>query len=384
MRKRALTIACVAVLTATIAAVVHWYSSGPERVGAAPAPCGYAIGVLGPLTGAGAFALPAKRAVQLAVDGYNKGKESSCLVVKAFDTATDAPSAAQAAVDDKTVVGIVGPMASGGADVVGALLDSAGLSMITPSASAPDLSTQGWKTFHRAVSSDAVQGPAAAAYLKSVLKATKVYVLDDASPYGSDLAEDVAARLQQAVVDRSHTDMDGLKSDLRATVLRIKSSQATALYYGGFPGSAGLLRKQLTAAGWNGVMISGDGIKDAEFVERAGNAAARGTVVTCLCMPADEMTGTFVGAFRARWNSEPDGYAGYAYDAASIFVRGLAAGKVTRQEINDQVSASPYVGVAGTYQFTSAGELVDQDSRAWIYKVDANGQFVPDRRAPTA
>ena len=62
---------------------------------------------------------------------------------------------------------------------------------ITASATRPSLADQNWKTFFRVVGNDLSQGPAAGNYIKNVLKAEKVYVIDDQSAYGAGLADEV-------------------------------------------------------------------------------------------------------------------------------------------------------------------------------------------------
>src|SRR6266542_2895508 len=64
-----------------------------------------------------------------------------------------------------------------------------------------DTATNGWKVFHRGVANDDSQGPAAANYIKKVLNAQKVFVIDDQSAYGSGLADAVKKALGSLVVD---------------------------------------------------------------------------------------------------------------------------------------------------------------------------------------
>src|SRR6185436_5920922 len=94
-------------------------------------------------------------------------------------------------VQDAAIIGVVGPAFSGELQAAAPILDQGGVTVISASATAPSLSTHGWATFHRIVGNDAVQGPAAGRLLKDVLRAQKVFVIDDASPYGSALADQV-------------------------------------------------------------------------------------------------------------------------------------------------------------------------------------------------
>ncbi len=100
----------------------------------------------------------------------------------------------------------------------------AGLNTITASATNPLLSENGWKTFHRILGNDATQGPAAAKYIKDVLKATKVFVSDDTSEYGKGLADIVKKDLGSAVVGTDETAADGKQDDFSPTVTKAKAS----------------------------------------------------------------------------------------------------------------------------------------------------------------
>ena len=60
------------------------------------------------------------------------------------------------------MLGVVGPSFSGATKAIGATYGDAGLSFISPSATNPTLSQQGFPTFHRIVPSDNVEGSQAA------------------------------------------------------------------------------------------------------------------------------------------------------------------------------------------------------------------------------
>ena len=104
------------------------------------------------------------------------------------------------------------------------------------------------------------------------------------------------------------------------------------MFYGGYYPNGGLIRKQLTAAGWKGTLVGGDGMKDPGLSKAAGNAAAEGTVVTCPCSPPEQAGGTFVADYKAKWNVAAGTYSDVAFDAANIFLQGIDAGNTTHGE----------------------------------------------------
>src|SRR5581483_4687528 len=134
---------------------------------------------------------------KVAVQQFNQANTSCQVELKQFDSAGDpaqAPALANAVVQDKDVVGVVGPAFSGESKAADPIFNEAGVPTITASATNPALSTNGWKVFHRAVANDDFQGPADAKYILNDLKAKKVAVIDDASEYGKGIADVVRTK----------------------------------------------------------------------------------------------------------------------------------------------------------------------------------------------
>ncbi|WP_405098862.1 branched-chain amino acid ABC transporter substrate-binding protein [Micromonospora sp. NBC_01412] len=360
--------------------------SGTEEGGSSAA-CGLKIGFFGPLTGdAAGLGIHMRNGTKLAIDQYNKDNADCKVNLEQYDSQGDpakTPPLAQQAVGDTKVVGLVGPAFSGESEVGGPIFDAAGLPTITPSATRPSLSTKGWKVFHRGVGNDTSQGPAAGRYIKNVLKAEKVYVVDDQSAYGTGLVDEVKKVIGTVVgEDKVQVKQTGFS----AVVTKIVGSGATALFFGGYYTEAGLLLKQLRGAGWKGTMIAGDGVNDALFIKVAGQAVAEGTILTCPCAPATAAKGSFVTDYKAAFeNAEPGTYADVSYDITKIYLEGIKAGKATRADLLAFVKSYNKAGAATgvTYKFEANGELDPAQVLVWAFKVNA-GKVVPDIEIPKA
>jgi len=351
------------------------------------AACGMRIGFFGPLTGdAAGLGIHIRNGAKLAIDQYNKDNADCTAEIVEYDSQGDpakAPALATQAVGDQKVIAIIGPAFSGESEVADPILQSGGLPSITPSATRPSLSTKGWSVFHRGVGNDTSQGPAAGRYIKNVLKADKVYVVDDQSAYGAGLADEVKKVIGTPV---GEDKVQVKQTNFSAVVTKIRNSGATALFFGGYYTEAGLLLKQLKGAGWTGTMIAGDGVKDANFISVAGQAAAEGTITTCPCAPATAAKGTFVTDYKAAFdNAEPGTYADVSYDITKIVLEGLKDGKATRADMLSWIKAynkaGPATGV--TYKFESTGELDPTQVIVWAFKVQA-GKLVPDQEIAKA
>ena len=350
--------------------------------------CGYKLAFFGALTGSSAnLGVNIEQGFELAINQYNEKKGSTCIEVAKFDSQGEpgvAPGVARNLVADKKILGIVGPPFSGESEAADPIFEAAGIATVTPSATRVSLSANGWKVFHRAVANDDAQGPAAGNYIKNVMKAEKVFVANDQSAYGAGLSEVVEKTLGTAVVAKDKTEADGKQTDFSALVQKVQSSGATALFYGGYYTNAGIIRKQLTAAGWKGTLLGGDGMKDPGLSKASGTAAAVGTVVTCPCSPPEAAGGTFVNDYKAKWNVAAGTYSDVAFDAANIFLQGIDAGNNTTEKLNTYLSTVNYKGIANTYKFTDKGELDPSLIKVWAFKFDQSGDAVKDQEIKTS
>jgi len=344
--------------------------------------CGLELATFGALTGAsGSFGSYIRDGAQLAVDQYNAKNKGCEVTLKPFDSEGSpdkAPGLARQLVADTKIVGVIGPAFSGESEAANPIFEEAGVTVITPSATRPSLSTKGWKVFHRAVANDDKQGPAAASYIKNVLKATKVFVADDQSAYGAGLADVVKANLGSLVIGTDKTLGEGKQTDFSTTVTKVKASGATAIFYGGYYTNAGLLAKQLKAAGVTITLIGGDGVNNTDFAKTAGNDVAEGTIVTCPCAPPTAAKGTFVTDYKAKYKADPGLYGDVGFDVANMFLKGIDAGNTTNAKMLSFVNTLQYTGVANTYKFTNTGELDAAYLIVWAYKFKG-GDTIPDQ-----
>ncbi len=379
MKQRSIVRIGVPLVTAALAlSACGGTKSGGTTAGGtgASAACDLKVGFFGALTGDAAnLGINIKNGAELAVNEYN-AKNASCKVtLTTFDSQGDpsvAPGLAQQAVKDTKLVGIVGPAFSGESKAADPIFDQAGLNTITASATNPALAGNGWKTFHRILGNDATQGPAAAKYIKEVLKATKVFVADDSSEYGKGLADIVRTDLGPMVAGSDAVQQK--QTDFSGTVTKATASGADAVFYGGYYAEAALIVKQLKAAGFKGTFVAADGVKDDGFIKAAGDAA-EGAIVTCPCLPPDQAPG-FAANYKKAFNSDPATYSAEAYDAANVFLAGIAAGKTKSADMTAFIGSYDQKGVTKQVKFGAKGEPASVS--VWAYKI-SGGKIVPDK-----
>jgi branched-chain amino acid transport system substrate-binding protein len=270
---------------------------------------------------------------------------------------------------DKSIIGVVGLPFSGESKATGGTFDQARLVHITPSATNPDLSKNGWKTFFRGLGNDAVQGPAAAKFMTDNLKAKKVCVVQDDSDYGIGLGTQVSKSLgaKATCQDKVKTK----QTDFAAVVGKIAAEKPDAVYYAGYYQEAAPFAQQLKDKGFTGKLVAPDGVKDAEYVKGAGDAGAQ-TIFTCPCVPAENFT-SFNAAYKKEFKTDPGTYSVEGYDAAQVLLKGIDAGNKDRAKLLKFVKDYDGKGLSRSFKWDDKGELTD--TPVWTYKV-VNGKIV--------
>ena len=257
-------------------------------------------------------------------------------------------------------------VASGATKAIGATYGDAGLAFISPSATNPTLSQQGFPTFHRIVPSDNVEGSQAGdLFAKKGYK--KVVVIDDLSDYGKGVADAIQKGLEAGKVTVQRIGVDAKTTDYGSTATQVAASGAQAVFYGGYDAQAGLVAQALQAAGFTGDKYTGNGGKSSVFTNGAG-AAGDGWYFTCGCSDATVAPAAkdFTAAYKKKFNTDPSTYSPEAYDAANAMIQAFKTaakdGTPTRESVEKAVNGLDYKGITTEVKFDKTGE-VDQNAQ---------------------
>jgi branched-chain amino acid transport system substrate-binding protein len=315
----------------------------------------------------------------------------------ALDDSALVSSHANKAVADPSVVAFIGPYSSGAAKLVIPILNRANLLIVGPASTYPGLTKPGKgetkepaiyyptgnRNYARVVPTDDIQGKVAANWAKS-LGVKKVYILDDQSLYGKGLAdvfETTAEKIGLQVLGREGIDTKA--SNYRALMTKIRASQPDLIYFGGpTQSNAGQVVRDMRSVGMttDKVKFMGpDGIFDKAFIDGAGSAA-QGVYATFGGVAPKELTGegkTWYENYKKRFNQEPEAYAAYGFEAASVALNGInQVCKNDRAAIRDTVlSTKNFQGVLGQWSFDANGDTTLTKMSGNIVK-NGNWQFV--------
>ncbi|MBQ0895883.1 branched-chain amino acid ABC transporter substrate-binding protein [Micromonospora sp. U56] len=366
-------------LAAAMLAAAGCQDSGGGSEAGGDGKCGGKIAIFGAFTGPNAgLVIPSLNGAKLAVKQHNEKNPNCKVELKEFDTTGDATQATPVAnqvAQDQSFTSVIGGHFSGETKATMPIYEAAGLVMVSPSATATELTATGNKALHRVVGNDGTQGAAAVAYLKNVLKPQKAFLIDDGTPYGAGIISEVKKGLgaQVAGEDKVQTD----QTNFDATISKIKSSGADAIAYGGYTNEAAPLLKQARAAGITAKFLGFDGLYDPQFPAGAG-AAAEGAIVTCPCLPPAEAGGTFSADYQKEYGQAPGSYGAEGYDGAAVLLEGYKAGKNTRKDLMDWVNAYDKQGVSKYIKFDETGDVDKSKVVIWAYEIKG-GQITPQQ-----
>ncbi|WP_427016606.1 branched-chain amino acid ABC transporter substrate-binding protein [Pseudarthrobacter sp. P1] len=311
--------------------------------------------------------------IQLAINQHNEANPGCQVQFKKFDTEGDpnkATGPVTQLVSEADIIGVVGLPFSGESKATGNIFEQKGLVHITPSATNPTLTSNGWTTFFRGLGNDAVQGPAAAKFLTGKLEAKKVYLVQDDSDYGIGLGTATSAALGGALAGTDKITTG--QKDFSAVISKIMNAKVDAVFYSGYYAEGAPFDQQLVGKGFTGTFVGPDGVKDDQFIKLAGDASSN-AYFTCPCIPG-ELIPTFESAYKALANAEPGTYSIEGYDAATVLLAGIDAGKQDRAALKDWVKTYDKDGLSKHYKWDDKGEL--QAPTVYGYKVE-NGKILP-------
>jgi branched-chain amino acid transport system substrate-binding protein len=155
-----------------------------------------------------------------------------------------------------------------------------GVLMVTPTATAPDLTNRGLANVLRTCGRDDQQAEVAAKYVLDHLKDKKIAVIHDKGTYGMGLANAFKAAINAGgVKEVMYEGLTAGEKDYTALVGRLKKDGAEVIYFGGYHPEGGLLARQLADAGVKAQIIGGEGLSNTEYWA-IGNQAAEGTLFT--------------------------------------------------------------------------------------------------------
>ena len=286
-----------------------------------------------------------------------------------------ATSAAQKLVDAK-VNGVIGHMNSGTTIPASKIYHTAGIPQISPSATNPKYTQQGFNTAFRVVANDGQLGGTLGRYAVQIGQAKNIAVIDDRTAYGQGVADEfvkgaTAKSRNVNIVARQYTNDKA--TDFSAILTSIKGKNPDVIFFGGMDAVGGPMLRQMKQLGIEARFMGGDGICSTELARLAGDAIGEGKVVCAEAGGVEEGKKAELDRFKAkfakRFGHEVVLNAPYAYDAVMTMAAAMQkAGSSDPAKYLPELARINHKGVTGTIAFDKNGDIVDGTLTLYTYK----------------
>jgi branched-chain amino acid transport system substrate-binding protein len=315
------------------------------------------IGEYGSLTGGQAtFGQSTKNGVDIAVDEINKaggvlGKKIRVIVEDDQGRAEEAQTVVTKLITKDRVVAVLGEVASSNSLAAAPVAQQAGIPMISPSSTNPEVTKKGDYIF-RVCYIDPFQGYVMAKFTADTLKLTKVAILRDIkSDYSIGLADSFIENFKKKggtiVADQSYSKDD---TDFNAQLTAIKGTNPQAIFVPGYYTEVGLIARQAKKQGLTVPLLGGDGW-DSPSLVGVGGKDLDGSFFSNHYAVEDPSPAAqkFLAAYKERFNAVPDALAGLAYDAAMVLFDSMKrAGATDGAKVRDAIAQTKdFAGVTG-------------------------------------
>jgi branched-chain amino acid transport system substrate-binding protein len=348
------------------------------------------IGHVGPTSGGIAhLGKDNENGARMAIDDLNAkgvviGGKKVKLELQAEDDGGDpkqGTAVAQKLVDSK-VAGVIGHLNSGTSIPASKIYSDAGIPQISPSATNPKFTRQGFKTTFRVVADDVHLGSTLGKYAVKELKGKSIAVIDDRTAYGQGVAEEFTKAVKASGGAIAETQFTTDKAtDFTAILTQIKSKKPDVVFFGGMDAVAGPMIRQMKQLGINAKFMGGDGICTGDLPKLSGGAMADGQVV---CAEAGGVEGAqkvgmdeFYKKYKAKFGLDVQIYAPYVYDATNVLVAAMVKAGSADPKVYLPVLAKTegYKGVTGTIAFDEKGDIKNGALTLYTYKGDKRDQI---------
>ncbi len=358
-----------------------------------PIVIGYGLVTSGPNSNLG---IDSMRGVEIALDdvkgtllGYEiqlVGEDTGC-------SPEGGQTAANKLISNEQIVGIIGSTCSSAGNVMAPVIDEAGMVMISPSNTAPNLTDPATHVegYLRTAHNDKVQGAVAAEFAYKELGLKNAATIHDGSVYAEQLANVFAEKFEElggtVVAQEAVNETD---TDMKPVLTRIASMEPDLIYYPIFMPAGGFMTRQAREVdGLEEITLMGaDGLFNPDYIEAAGEA----TVGMYLSSPDLTSLGgayqDFLDKHMDKYNEDTlSVYHANAYDATMLIFEAIKqAAKqsedgtlyIPRQGIRDALySIQNYQGLTGSLTCNEHGDCADP--KIVVYEI---ADYDPETWAP--
>lgn len=255
---------------------------------------------------------------------------------------------------------VIGHVCSGSTIPASDIYENEGIVMVTPSATAPQLTETKKRNFiFRTIGRDDQQGPAAAQYIIGKVKPKKVAVLHDKQSYGQGIASSVKKDLEAAKIPVAVFEgINAGDSDYSAVITKLKSQGVDFVYFGGYHPEMGLLLRQAREQGVKATFMGPEGVGNKDVTAIAGPASEGMLVTLPADFSADPANAGLVKAFADKKRDANGPFQMPAYAAVKIIGDAIAGAKSTDPtKVAAYMHKNAFTTPIGKVEYDAKGDL---------------------------
>lgn len=274
------------------------------------------------------------------------------------------------------VVFVSGHVCSGASIPASAIYSDAGILMISPGSTHPQLTEQGFTNVFRVLGRDDQQGAIAGEYLADHWGDARIAILHDGELYGVGLAEETRKALNaRGVQEALFAQIEPGRTDYTDVVDKLRADGIVVLYYASYSAEAALLIRQARAMGYDLQLIGGDGIGTEDFGLIAG-PAGDGTLMTRTSDPRGKPEAApLVAAFRGA-SHEPASDTFLSYATLQVWAQAVRkTGTLELDAVVEALRTNEFDTVLGRIGFDDKGDVTGYEPFSWA--VWQGGEYVP-------
>ena len=363
----------------------------------APLVLGFGLSISGATASLGE---DSRNGIEIALDDIGRTYKGHPIELTGEDTGCTVEggqAAGNKLVSNQQIVAIIGTTCSDEARGMVSIVDAAGMVLISPSNTAPDLTDPAKHNpaYLRTAHNDKVQGRAAAEFAIGTLGIKNAATIHDGSTYGSQLAAVFAEVFKEKggniVAEEAVNKGD---TDMRPVLTRVASAKPELIYYPIFVAEGGFITSQVReVSGLETVKLMGaDGMFAPEFIDAAGDAAQG------MYLSSPDLTSlgaayeTFLQKHQAKFNKGPlSVYHANAYDAVNVIMAAIDKVAVEgsdgtlwipRSKLREALYAtSGFAGLTGSLTCDPNGDCADP--KIAVYEVTSADLGADNANWPT-
>lgn len=324
--------------------------SGSAPAGDKPAGDEIVVGANFELTGNHAqYGANANNGFKLAIKEINdaggiNGKKIRIIEADAKSEAAESVNAATKLISDDKVIALVGPAVTANVIAESQVATDNKVPIIAPAATNPDVTVENGQVkpfVFRSCFIDPQQSEVMAQFARKDLNATKaVLYLDSSSDYSKSLGKIFKERFEAdggtVVMEEAFLAKD---QDFKAALTKIKTANADVIFVPAYYEEVGKIVKQARELGITAAILGTDGWDDSKVIDIAGKDALNNTFFCTHYFEGEQSVQTFINAYKAEYNTDPNVFAALGYDAGKMLINAIERDGTDSEKIRANIES---------------------------------------------